>query len=499
MEPMKTLFLNPPSFEGFDGSARYQARREIKSFWYPTWLAAGAAMVPGSRLLDAPPSGMGTEEVIQAAQPYDLVIIHTSTSVFRNDVQVAERLKEAYPNILVGFVGSHPTVLPEQTLASSRSIDFVVVGEYDYTVAEIAAGVQFSEVKGIAFGRNGSFRCTAPRPPIEDLDALPFAAEVYARDLKIENYYIGYLRHPYLSFYTGRGCRGRCTFCLWPQTIGGRRYRVRSPETVYRELCMARELFPQVKEFFFDDDTFTDNPNLKEIARLIGRLGITWSCNARAQVPRETLEVLKENGLRLLMVGFESGNQTILNNVRKGTSIEGGRSFDRDAKEAGILIHAGFVLGLPGETRQTIEETMRFALEIDPYSIQVSLVAPYPGTELYEQAKKEGWLEQGEQLVQDGIQEAVLCQGELTKDEIFEALDKFYRTFYLRPRPILRILGEMLRDRQEFVRRIREGREFFSFMATRRESKENDRMAKGRVKTGPEGQRIKERDREKET
>lgn len=245
---------------------------------------------------------------------------------------------------------------------------------------------------------------------------------------------------------------------------------MRSPGNVYEELSLARSLFPQVKEFFFDDDTFTDNPNLKEIARLIGRLGITWSCNARPQVSRETLGVLKDNGLRLLMVGFESGNQTILNNVKKGISIEQSLTFARYAREMGILIHAAFVLGLPGETRETIEQTIRFALEIDPYSIQVSLAAPYPGTELYEQARREGWLSEDENLLHDGIQEAVLSQGDLSKDEIFEALERFYRRFYLRPRPILRILGDMFRDHNEFTRRIREGREFFSFMATRKES-----------------------------
>lgn len=491
MEPRKTLFLNPPSFEGFDGSAgaRYQARREIKSFWYPTWLAAGAAMVPGSRLLDAPPMGMGMKAVIDTAESYELTIIHTSTSVFKNDLLAAEELKTAYPGMVIGFVGPHPTVLPEETLASSRSIDFVVIGEYDHAVYEVSAGLPLSDIKGIAFRQNGTCVRTQPRPVIEDLDALPFASAVYARDLKVEDYYIGYLHHPYLSFYTGRGCRGRCTFCLWPQTIGGRRYRVRSARSVYEELSSARDLFPQVKEFFFDDDTFTDNPNLTEIARLIGRLGITWSCNARANVPRKTMEVLKENGLKLFMVGFESGNQRILDNVRKGTTIERSRAFARHAKETGILVHAAFVLGLPGETRETIEQTMRFALEIDPYSIQVSLVAPYPGTELYEQAKKEGWLKNDEDFLQNGIQEAVLRQDGMSKDEIFEALERFYRRFYLRPKPILRILGDMLRDRREFVRRIREGREFFSFMATRKESA---MKAKGRkLAVGEESSREK--------
>ena len=224
-----------------------------------------------------------------------------------------------------------------------------------------------------------------------------------------------------------------------------------------------------MKEFFFDDDTFTDHPHLEEIGRKIGRLGVVWSCNARADVPKKTLEMLKDNGLRLLTVGFESGNQAILNNIRKGISLEGARRFSKAAKEAGVLIHATFILGLPGETRQTMEETMRFSREIDPYSLQVSLAAPYPGTALFEEAKREGWLVgEGGGLTREGIQNSVMAYPWLSKEEIFAAVEVFYRRFYLRPAPILRILKDMLKDREEFSRRIREGKEFFSFMAKRK-------------------------------
>ena len=158
---------------------------------------------------------------------------------------------------------------------------------------------------------------------LEDMDPLPFVTPVYKRDLKIENYFIGYLKHPYISFYTGRGCKSRCTFCLWPQTIGGHKYRTRSVENVAEEIAWAKKAMPQVKEFFFDDDTFTDNlPRAEAIARELGKMGVTWSCNAKANVPRETLKVLRDNGLRLLLVGYESGNQQILHNIKKGMRIE---------------------------------------------------------------------------------------------------------------------------------------------------------------------------------
>jgi radical SAM superfamily enzyme YgiQ (UPF0313 family) len=180
---------------------------------------------------------------------------------------------------------------------------------------------------------------------------------------------------------------------------------------------------------------------------------------------------MREGGLRLLLVGFESGNQQILNNIRKGLKIERTREFARNCHELGILMHGTFVLGLPGETRETIEQTLAFAKEIDPYSLQVSLAAPYPGTELYRQAVANGWLRasSGAGLVQGaGLQETALSYDELGAEEIHQALERFYRSFYLRPRPILRMVRDMLRDRRLMQRRLREGYEFFSFLARRR-------------------------------
>lgn len=474
---MKTLFLNPPSYEGFDGGAgsRYQARREVRSFWYPTWLAQAAALVPDSELIDAPPHDLDLDAVLARAEGFDLVVLHTSTPSVPQDAKTAALLKERNPRICVGFVGAHTMVLPEETLRVAPAVDFVTTGEFDYAVRDIAAGRPLAEVAGIVHrASDGSLVRTEEQPPIHDLDSFPFVTDVYARSLDVERYYIGYLQHPYVSLYTGRGCRARCTFCLWPQTIAGHTYRTRSVEHVVAEMAHAKRLFPQVEEFFFDDDTFTDDrPRAEAIARGLGKLGITWSCNARANVPYETLKVLKENGLRLLLVGFESGNQEILNAIRKGIKLDKAREFVKDCHSLGIRIHGTFILGLPGETQRTIGNTIAFAKEIDVYSLQVSLAAPYPGTELYRQAQENGWLPPSRSLVEGhGIQEAVLSYENLSSAEIHEALERMYREFYLRPRPILRIVRDMLRDREVMKRRLREGWEFFSFMAQRRRSAE---------------------------
>lgn len=317
---MRTLFLQPPSFDGFDGGAgsRYQAKREIRSFWYPTWLAQPAAMVEGSRLIDAPPARMGMEPILEDVRNRDLVIMHTSTPSFASDVRVAQMLKDANPALKIGMVGAKVAVQAEESLLKAAPVDFVARNEFDFTIKEIAEGRPFAEVDGISWrNEDGTIVHNRDRAMIENMDSLPFVTEVYKRDLKIEDYFIGYLMHPYISIYTGRGCKSHCTFCLWPQTVGGHRYRTRSPEHVAAEIRLAKQYFPQVKEFFFDDDTFTDDlPRAEAIAKELGKMGVTWSCNAKANVPRKTLEVLKENGLRLLLVGYESGNQQILHNIK---------------------------------------------------------------------------------------------------------------------------------------------------------------------------------------
>jgi len=470
---MRTLFLNPPSYEGFDGGAgaRYQAKREIRSYWYPTWLAQPAAMVPGSLLVDAPPAGLALADVIPLARRHDLAVVHTSSPTFAGDVKVAEALKAENPALMVGFVGPKVAVEPEQSLLASSAIDFVAREEFDFTIAEVAEGRPLASVDGVSYiGHGGEVVHNADRRILEDMDRLPFVTPVYKRDLRPEDYYIGYLLHPYVSLYTGRGCRSRCTFCLWPQTVGGHRYRTRSVANVLEEAALVRELFPQVKELFFDDDTFTDDrERAAAIARGLGRLGITWSCNAKANVPRETLKVLADNGLRLLLVGYESGSQQILINIKKGLRVERARRFAADCRELGITVHGTFILGLPGETRETIQETIRFAREVNPHTIQVSVAAPYPGTDLHRQAVENGWLSgDGAALVgQDGTQLATLSYPHLQHTEILESVDAFYKRFYFRAGKLAEMSAELLRHPEMTARRIREGAEFARFLGRR--------------------------------
>ena len=479
---LSTLFLQAPSFDGYDGGAgaRYQMKREVRSFWYPTWLAQPAAMVEGSRLIDAPAHDQSWDDIAHEVDGKELVILHTSTPSFNQDIRTAALIKARNPKALIGFVGAKVAVEPEQSLAASADIDFVAREEYDFTILEIAEGRPLAEVDGITWrAPDGSVVANRPRAMIEDMDVLPMVSPVYKRDLTIEKYFGGYLRHPYVSFYTGRGCKSRCTFCLWPQTIGGHNYRFRSIPKVIEEVEYILREMPEVKEIFFDDDTLTDvHGRVEDLARALGELGfgkpgfkVSWSCNAKANVPRKTLEVLKEHGLRLLLVGYESGNQKILHNIKKGLLVEVARRFTRDCHELGIVIHGTFILGLPGETLDTIEETIEFAKEINPHTIQVSLAAPYPGTFLYRQAMENGWFDGSDHLLTDGgTQIAQLSYPHLPAAVIFQKVEEFYKRFYFRPRKMFAIMGEMVRDFDMMKRRLREGVEFFTFLRDRKKA-----------------------------
>lgn len=470
----KTLFLSPPSFDGFDGGAgaRYQAKREITSFWYPTWLAQPAVLVPGSKLIDAPPHNQTVDDVLAISQDYDLVIMHTSTPSLANDVKCAETIKAQKPDTEIGFIGAHVAVLPEETLKANPIIDFVCRNEFDYTCKEAAEGRPYAEITGLSYReKNGNIKHNSERELIHDWDAMPSVLPVYARDLEIKKYFIGYLLHPYISFYTGRGCPAKCSFCLWPQTIGGHNYRAKSPEAVGREMAEAKAIFgDSVREYMFDDDTFTiDKQRAIAISEYLKKLKVTWSCNARANLDYDTLKTLRDNGLRLLLVGFESGNQEILDGIRKGIKLEVARKFMENCRKLGITVHGTFIIGLPNESQETIEETIRFACEVSPHTIQVSIAAPYPGTELYRQAQANGWFTNNNQnlIATSGIQLSTLEYPNLSTKQIEDGVERMYRQFYFRPQAIIPIVKEMLGDPQMLVRRLREGKEFFAYLKER--------------------------------
>ncbi len=468
---MKTLLLNPPSFKNFDGgaSSRWPATREIESFWYPVWLSYPAGMLPGSRLLDAPSHHITPEQTVEIAKDYEFLVLFTSTVGFANDVQMTRQMKQANPNLKVSFVGPHVQIKPD-CLLNTPEIDFIVSGEFDHSVVEFAQGKPIEQIAGAGYRKNGKVQLNPSRPQLQtpELDELPFATEIYKRDLVIENYNVPFLLHPYVAFYTSRGCPALCTFCLWPQTLSGHAWRVRSSENVAREVQQALKLFPQAKEFFFDDDTFNIRKDrVLDVCSKLKPLNFRWSCTARVNSDYETLKGMADAGARLFIVGYESGDAQILKNIKKGATVEQALAFTKNCKKVGIRIHGDFIIGLPGETRETIKRTIDFAKQLDTETIQVSIAHAYAGTELYTQLAGNNYMA-GEAIADvGGHQLPHVAYPDLPLEEMMASVNRFYDSYYFRPRVVWRIVRDALWDANERKRLYEEAVEYLHVRSER--------------------------------
>ncbi len=469
---MRTLFLNPPSFEGFDGgaSSRWPAAREIESYWYPVWLCYPAGMIPDSKVLDAPPHKVSIDQTVAMASDFELLVLFTSTPGFTVDVKIAEMMKDVNPKLRVAFVGPPVTVEPEKTLRASKAIDFVVKREFDYAIRDYALGLPLEDIPGVVFRKDGGFQSNREASPIEDLDSLPWVTKVYKRDLDFRRYNVPFLLNPYVSFYTTRGCPAQCTFCLWPQTHSGHRWRLRSSDDILNECRYTMENFPGLKEIFFDDDTFNyQKARTIELCSKLKTLKFTWSCTSRVTTDYDTLKAMKEAGCRLLIVGYESGDQEILKNIKKGATIDMARRFTANCKKLGLTIHGDFIVGLPGETRETIRKSIDFAKELDVETIQVSIGHPFPGTEFYDHVKKNGLIMIDEVMTDDvGHQLPNYQYPGLDRGELVDWVERFYGEYYFRPKVALRLISKAMFDGDERRRLYKEAREYLALRSKRK-------------------------------
>src|SRR5215475_7548041 len=225
-----------------------------------------------------------------------------------------------------------------------------------------------------------------------------------------------------------------CTFCMWPQTISGHAWRTRSVDNVVQEVKNTLEYFPQMKEVFFDDYTFNiRRDRVIELSQKFKPLKFQWSCTARCHSKYEELKAMADGGARLFIVGFESGDPQILKNIKK----------------VGIKVHGDFIIGLPGETKETIEKTIDFAKELDCETIQVSLAHAMPGTELHDQMSKEGFLRVEALADNGGHQLPHIEYPHLSKTEMMAGVNRFYDEYYFRPKVVWRIVREALWDSHE--------------------------------------------------
>lgn len=465
---MKTLFLNPPHPLNIKlDIQRYTLRTRAGSLFPPIWLSWAAASVREARVVDSMALNLRADKVVSIAKDYDLVVMQVDTATVNPCIQIAEFTKQS-TGAQVCFVGPHVSVqsCAHDVLSRAHSVDYVARREYDYTIKELAEGQHPQKILGLSYKENGKIYHNLDRPFIENLDELPFVNPIYKRDLPVKVYRIHELRHPFTTIFSSRGCPYGCKYyCRWPAVFDGSKFRARSPANVYEEVLWVKENMPEIKEILFDEGTFTTIPKrVEEICDLIKPLGVTWSCNARADVPIETLRKMKASGCRLLIVGFESSHQEILDTIRKGEKLDRMERFVSDCKKVGLLVHGTFMIGLPGETKQTIEDNFKLAVKLDLDSIQFSVATPYPGTEFWEYLKEKGWLINTDYMDENGLQQAVYSYPNLGREEIEHAAEVLHKKFIFRQRFIWKTLRLALSSKDEARRAAKGLYEYTSYL-----------------------------------
>lgn len=477
---MHILLLNPPFLKKFSRPQRSPAVTKSGTLYFPMWLAYAAGVLDENGfdvdLIDAPADGFSIDDIIQRVKkhPPHFIVLDTSTPSIYNDVAVAGQMKEICPSSFITLVGTHVSALSEETLAIDKRVDAVARGEYDYTLLDVARTLagkgNLRNIPGLSFREADSITHNPGRPYIEDLDALPFVSTVYKKFLRIENYFNPNALYPMVTITTSRGCPFPCTFCVYPQTLMGRGFRLRSTGNVVAEMEYITQNFPQAKAIFFEDDTMTVNKSrCKELAELIlqKKVRISWTANARVGLDYETMRIMKKAGCRSFCVGFESGSQKILDNMKKKANLEEMESFMTNARKAGILIHGCFMAGLPGETKETLQETLALAKRLNPDTVQFYPVMVYPGTEAYAWYKERGLLSTSDftrWITQEGLHNTVISTEHLSATDLVKFCDNARRSFYLRPGYLFYKLIQMIRQPRELRRTIKSARVFFKYL-----------------------------------
>jgi len=466
---IKVLLLNPPFLPGYSRSQRSPAVTKSGTLYYPFWLAYATGVLEQSgfeaKLLDAPADNISHTQAIKIVKDFspDLLIVDTSTPSIYNDTEVAEKLKESIPECFTALVGPHVSSLPQESLGLSTKIDAVIRGEYDFTVLELAESIKrndlnLDKITGISYKQSGRVIHNPDRPLISNLDSLPMVSKVYKKHLNIKNYFFSASLYPEVQIFTARGCPFRCFFCLWPQSFQGRAYRTRSPQNVLDEFLYIKQELPQVKGVVIEDDTFTvDKDRVIEICDLLikYRVNLKWNANVRTDLDIRTMKKMKEAGCYLIIAGIESAEQDILDNIKKDLKASYIKEFFNNAKRLGLLVHAAFMAGNPGETKETLKKNLYLAKKLLPDTVQFFPLTPYPGTNAYTWAKENGYLKINsyrDYLTSEGLHNCVISIPGLPKEELVKWCNMSRKAFYLSPGYLFYKMRRLLLKPRDIIR-----------------------------------------------
>ncbi len=404
------------------------------------------------KIIDAQALGIDEDKTARKAAKFDIVGITSMTPTFNSAVRTAKTIKKINKSCFIIMGGPHSTVLPQKTLKDIKEVDAVVFGEGEKTIAELVKSIEIkrslSRVAGICYRSKGKIKTNKPRPPIKDLDSLPMPAYHLLPIKKYRPFPPHGKKLPYMAMMTSRGCPYRCTFCF--KSIFGRKYITQSAERIVNEIKYLIEKLG-IRELLFYDDSFTINRErtIKLCNEFIKNdIRILWSCETRVNhVDKELLEKMKEAGCYIISYGVESGDQKILNNLKKDITIEQARNAFILTRKAGILTVAYFMIGSPGDTRRTVRKTINFAKEIDADFAQFSICTPFPGSELYDNLirrgiKIEDW-DKASYVTSKTKSKPIILTDYLNEREVKGFYSIAYKEFYFRPRYLLKTIARM--------------------------------------------------------
>jgi radical SAM superfamily enzyme YgiQ (UPF0313 family) len=499
---MKILCLNPPfkiEYGRFSRTSRSPAICKSGTIYYPIWLCYVAGVLEETghdvKVIDSCAHEYDIERTLCLIKDFrpDLSVIDTSTPSIYSDVKTAADIKKILPNCFIVLIGTHPTALPEETLGLDDKIDAIAVGEADYTMRELTQKLSesdlnkvktdityrdnlLSSIDGLAYRLGNNIYINKKRDFIENLDELPFVSKVYKRHLDTRKYFFAASDYPEVQIMTARGCIARCSFCVYPQTIHGWKYRMRSPQNTADEFQWIVENMPEIREIGIEDDTFTGSQSraIEFSKELIKRnIKIKWYCNVRVDLKYETMSWMRKAGCVLVTAGYESANAGILNNLQKRISPEMILEFSKNTRKAGLLVHGCFMAGNKGETKKTLEESLELALKMMDDTMQFFPLMVYPGTIDYEWAKKENLLtirDYSNYVTEEGCHNSVLKMPDMTSDEIRQWCDYARRRYYLRPKYITYKILQQIKNPSEMRRTFKATKRFIKFLDPRRQA-----------------------------
>jgi len=442
---LKVTLINPPAYH-------IESFSIVKMKVPPLGLAYLASMLEQNghevKIIDAPTLELSTSQIekeLKKNQP-EIIGVTATTPTIYNALEVIKAAKKVCPHSFTILGGPHSSFLPIETLKECPVLDAVCIGEGEETIVELAETLEgkgdLTKVKGIAFRSKERIVKNPPRPLIENLDSLPFPAWHL---LPVDHYSVLGRKSLVCHMMTSRGCPFQCIFCS-SSLLFGKKYRARSARNVVDEMeYLVSEYNPESIEF--SDDEFTLNRRrVEKICYEIKRRGleISWACSSRVDtISRSLLEKMRKAGCFFIYYGIESGSQRILDFIRKGIKIDQIKKAIKWAKEAGIKTLGSFIIGFPDETREEVKKTIEFSKRLKLDFAQFSIATPYPGTDLYDMARREGLL-----LTEDWSQytaaRPVMATRYMKIEDVSRLFKKAYMSFYLSPRILLRNLSQYI-------------------------------------------------------